>query len=695
MRTWAAAAAAGLWLAGSCAGDEALDAWLAAYPAKLDALQSVREKGEFRMEMSMGGMKSQNVVEMEFIYRRPDGLAAKGMFYDLYCLGTNATTYQAMKKEYRREAVAGLPELLADYRTKMLMLTSDKTVLLKTDEDGRAEALANFFTSEDARRLPDEALDGRTCAVFVDQMETPMGAAGSWAKIWLDAETGLLRRMEGVPKPDWAADDDAADDDEMVRALRDMKISYVATEQRVDEPIPDEAFVFVPPEGATEDVVTPEEAEVEEIAAEGRQIQAATGLDRFELSGQAAPDFALPLLDGGTFRMSEQKGKAVVLVFWATWCAPSVRPLAEMQKLAESYAGNPDVAVVGFSTDGEENREKVAKVAAQKRLRFALGLGPASAKEAYKVRSVPSVVVVGPDGTVQGWRVGYSSKLEPDLKRAVDAVLAGETLESAAPYAEDELKKIADGLCPRCGRRHGTPARDPAQMDATAFRLRWSREVQADAAARSSGMGLERISSAIPPRTFLRLAGTKALLVDAASGEIAATVELPAEMCATNEQGEVPELVYVRAPTGDAIVGYQESYTVTKKGTSTSFRNRKTELFGMPLPAGEVWRKKLSETDSLRGLYVVPVAADEDVLVAATWSELRFLDGTGRTRLEQKLDYRTQALLALDAAGQPVVYLLGKKIELYDLVWPPAAEPGQPEAPAAEEPPAAEAPAGE
>ena len=75
MRTWAVAAAglwlAGLWLAGTCAADEALDAWLAAYPAKLDALQTVREKGELRIEMDMGGMKSRNVVELEFIYRRP------------------------------------------------------------------------------------------------------------------------------------------------------------------------------------------------------------------------------------------------------------------------------------------------------------------------------------------------------------------------------------------------------------------------------------------------------------------------------------------------------------------------------------------------------------------------------------------------------------------------------------------------
>ena len=693
MRKWAAMAVAGLWAAGAGAADEAITAWLAAYPAKLDAIQSVQEKAEFRMEMAVGGMKSQNTIEMAFTYRRPDGLVAKGMMLDLYCLGTNATTYQPMKKEYRREQVAGLPEIVADYRMKMLMLMADKKVLLQTDADGRAAELEDFFTSEDARRLPDEELDGRTCDVFVDQMENMMGSSMSWAKIWLDAETGLLRRFENVPPPEWVKTDEAAEDNDVARALRDMKLSYAVTEQRVNGPVADEAFVFVPPEGATEDVATPEEVEAEEIAAEGQQIQESAGLDRFELSGQAAPDFELPLLDGGAFKMSAQTGKVVVIDFWATWCGPCVRALPEMKKLAEAYAENPDVVVVGFSTDDAESLEKVEKLVAKNGLGYAIGLGPDEAKKAYQVSGIPCIVVVGKDGVVQGRRVGFSPALEKDLKRAVDALLAGEALESATPYTAEELKSFEEGVCPKCGKKHGSSsARDPEKMNEKAFQLRWSREVQSADGENVARMGLDRISSAIPPRTFLRLDGTKALLVDAASGDVAKTLELPAEMCATNEQGEIPELVYLRTPEGESIVGYQEHYTVTRKGTSTNFRNRKSELFGLRLPDGEVWRKKLADNESIRGLYVVPVSAEWDLLVAATWNELKFLTAAGATALTQKLDYRTQALFAQDAAGKPILYLLGKKIDLYEIVWALAPAP---EAPAAETPPATEPPAAE
>ena len=355
-----------------------------------------------------------------------------------------------------------------------------------------------------------------------------------------------------------------------------------------------------------------------------------------------------------------------------------------MKKLAAAYAGHPDVVVVGFSTDDAESLEKVKKLVEKNELGYAMGLGPEAAKKAYKVSGIPCIVVVGKDGVVQGRRVGFSPALEKDLKRAVDALLAGEALESAAPYTAEELKNLEDGVCPRCGKKHGTAsARDPVKMNEQAFRLRWSREVLSSDAANTARMGLDRIASAIPPRTFLRVDGTNALLVDAASGEVAKTVELPAEMCATNEQGEIPELVYLRTPEGEAIVGYQEHYTVTKKGTGMSLRNRKSELFGLRLPDGKVWRKKLADDESIRNLIVVPVTAEWDLLVAATWGELRFLTAEGATVLTQKLDYRTQALFALDAAGKPILYLLGKNIDLYEIIWASAPAP---DAPAADAP---------
>ena len=55
--------------------------------------------------------------------------------------------------------------------------------------------------------------------------------------------------------------------------------------------------------------------------------------------GRLAPDFTLPTLDGGEFRLIDQRGTPVVLNFWATWCGPCQRELPAIQRAAEHYDG--------------------------------------------------------------------------------------------------------------------------------------------------------------------------------------------------------------------------------------------------------------------------------------------------------------------------------------------------------------------
>ena len=88
--------------------------------------------------------------------------------------------------------------------------------------------------------------------------------------------------------------------------------------------------------------------------------------------------------------------------------------------------------------------------------------------------------------------------------------------------------------------------------------------------------------------------------------------------------------------------------------------------------------------DSLNVDSPATATADEDLLVGATWSELKFISATGDMALTQDLDYRTEAIFALDGTGKPILYVLGKKIDLYDVIWPLAKESGEPEAPAGE-----------
>jgi thiol-disulfide isomerase/thioredoxin len=64
-----------------------------------------------------------------------------------------------------------------------------------------------------------------------------------------------------------------------------------------------------------------------------------------------AADLALPLKDGGTFRLSDQTGKRVLLAFWASWCAPCRRELPALSTWAKAH---PEIVTLAVNVDRTE-----------------------------------------------------------------------------------------------------------------------------------------------------------------------------------------------------------------------------------------------------------------------------------------------------------------------------------------------------
>ena len=75
------------------------------------------------------------------------------------------------------------------------------------------------------------------------------------------------------------------------------------------------------------------------------------------LVGIRAPDFALPLFDGSTVRLSDYRGKAVVLNFWASWCIPC-REEAPLLEAAWQALKNRDVVVLGVNIQDTQEAAK-------------------------------------------------------------------------------------------------------------------------------------------------------------------------------------------------------------------------------------------------------------------------------------------------------------------------------------------------
>lgn len=65
---------------------------------------------------------------------------------------------------------------------------------------------------------------------------------------------------------------------------------------------------------------------------------------------KALPEFALPSTDGGEWKLSDNRGKVMLVNFWATWCPPCRRETPELVRIHERYA-NRGFSVVGISLD--------------------------------------------------------------------------------------------------------------------------------------------------------------------------------------------------------------------------------------------------------------------------------------------------------------------------------------------------------
>ena len=126
--------------------------------------------------------------------------------------------------------------------------------------------------------------------------------------------------------------------------------------------------------------------------------------------------------DGATYRMAAEKGKVLVINFWATWCGPchALEPIYE--KMAARYAGNADVLFLSANCDEDESQ--VGPYLAERRARsnevFADGLD-----ELFGVDSFPTVLIVDHTGKVVFRANGFDPEtIEQELGDAVRQAIA-------------------------------------------------------------------------------------------------------------------------------------------------------------------------------------------------------------------------------------------------------------------------------
>ena len=122
-----------------------------------------------------------------------------------------------------------------------------------------------------------------------------------------------------------------------------------------------------------------------------------------------APDFTLRDLNGESFRLSDMKGKVVILDFWATWCPPCRAELPHFQALHREYAGK-GLVIVGISLDSVGAAGVKAFIEANG-VRYPILMGDRDVTTSYGgIRSIPTTFVIDREGRIVKKLVGYQSK---------------------------------------------------------------------------------------------------------------------------------------------------------------------------------------------------------------------------------------------------------------------------------------------
>lgn len=114
--------------------------------------------------------------------------------------------------------------------------------------------------------------------------------------------------------------------------------------------------------------------------------------------GRIAPDFRLPALGGGTVRLSDFRGRWVLLNFWASWCGPCRAETPELQRHA-TEADQERLVVIGVNL--QETAAAAERFVGEFAVTYPIVLDrDGSVAQAYGVRVLPVTFLVDPDGRV-------------------------------------------------------------------------------------------------------------------------------------------------------------------------------------------------------------------------------------------------------------------------------------------------------
>jgi thiol-disulfide isomerase/thioredoxin len=147
------------------------------------------------------------------------------------------------------------------------------------------------------------------------------------------------------------------------------------------------------------------------------------GEDHSDLLGQPLPKLDLADLEGRAISLAPKTGQhGTVLIFWATWCTPSV---AEMPSVSQFVKANAQRGFSFYAVNVGEAPSDVRKFTAQSPMVSAIALDTqGSASSALRIAQLPAAVVIGPDNKVRSIVTGTAKEVQTEVAAELAALSA-------------------------------------------------------------------------------------------------------------------------------------------------------------------------------------------------------------------------------------------------------------------------------